>query len=265
MARIRSLKPDHKMHRKVGLLTDRQYRLWVGMITEADDEGRLNADAQQLRVVIFGYHPTRVTAKHVATDLEAVAAGGLIRLYHVGETLYADFPSWKDHQRVDAAHYRPSKLPPYNTSPRLEAQASLQVDSVEAQPGPRREGSGREGKGEETTLRPRDEDTGPSDRLTAERLIDLFNELTPDRTPAVVTRSPERIRKARQYLAKFPAEAFWRETFTQIHRSDFLRGLSKPTNGHGSFVADFDWLMSKGKDGTENAVKVHDGRYRNGA
>lgn len=260
MARIRSLKPDHKLHRKVGLLTDRQYRLWVGMLTEADDDGRLNADAHQLRVMIFAYHPSRVLTKHVAADLESLAAMGLIHLYRVAEAVYAEFPSWRDHQKLDRAHYTPSKLPPYKDS----TPESLPLDDPESLGSQGREGRGGEIVSEATLPRPRDEDAATPARLKAEQLIDLFNELTPDRTPAVVTRSPERLRKARQYLARFPAEVFWRETFAQFHRSDFLRGLSKRTNGHESFVADFDWLMSKGKDGTENFVKVHDGRYRNG-
>ena len=41
MPRIRTLKPEHRQHRKVGALDHVSYRLWVGMILEADDEGRL--------------------------------------------------------------------------------------------------------------------------------------------------------------------------------------------------------------------------------
>ena len=48
MPRIRSLKPEHKQHRRVGMLTDLQYRLWVGLITEADDDGRLVGNTSQL-------------------------------------------------------------------------------------------------------------------------------------------------------------------------------------------------------------------------
>ena len=51
--------------------------------------------------------------------------------------------------------------------------------------------------------------------------------------------------------------------FVRIHRSRFLRGLVKRP-GHEGFVADLDWLLSKGKDGVENAVKTHDGRYQDG-
>ena len=41
MPRIRTLKPEHRQHRKLGPLDHLTYRLWVGMILEADDAGRL--------------------------------------------------------------------------------------------------------------------------------------------------------------------------------------------------------------------------------
>lgn len=108
MPRIRTLKPEHKQHRKVGMLTDREYRLWVGMITEADDEGRLVADAAWLRGVIFTYQP-RVTITQVSDALVALSKTGLVKLYTVEDTRYAQFPSWTDHQRINRPS--PSKLP----------------------------------------------------------------------------------------------------------------------------------------------------------
>ena len=48
---------------------------------------------------------------------------------------------------------------------------------------------------------------------------------------------------------------------TEIRQSAFLCGL-KPSPGHEHFRADFDWLLTKGKDGTENVVKVYEGRFR---
>ena len=78
--RIRTLKPEHRQHRKVGAFTDRVYRLWVSMILEADDQGRLVCDAAQLRAVTWPYHP-RVSLAHVEAAYRAIAASGMIRLY----------------------------------------------------------------------------------------------------------------------------------------------------------------------------------------
>ena len=88
--RIRSLKPEAFQHRKVGRLSDRAFRLWVGMLCQADDHGRLVADIDQLRVLIFGYQDG-VKGKHVQQALEEVGEGGLVRLYRIDGLQYADF------------------------------------------------------------------------------------------------------------------------------------------------------------------------------
>jgi hypothetical protein len=109
MPRIRSLKPEHRQHRKVGPLSDFEYRLWVGMLCEADDEGRLVADAAQLRALIWPYHP-HVSAENVEKCLLILEKSGLIRLYFVANTRYCQFPSWSDHQVINKK--KPSVLPP---------------------------------------------------------------------------------------------------------------------------------------------------------
>ena len=96
-----------------------------------------------------------------------------------------------------------------------------------------------------------------------ELLIELYNSKTSDDFPAVEKTSAGRLRKAREYLKQFPETQFWEEVFAELNQSNFLRGLQNG-NGHASFRANFDWLLTKGKDGTENVVKVYEGRYRNG-
>ena len=95
---------------------------------------------------------------------------------------------------------------------------------------------------------------------SVEKLVSIYNEHSPDECRAVQQLSEGRIKKARRYLTQFPEQKFWEEVINQIKASLFLRGLQN-TNGHKSFRADFDWLLSQGKDGSENVVKVHDGRY----
>jgi hypothetical protein len=98
---------------------------------------------------------------------------------------------------------------------------------------------------------------------SAQLLIEKYNRETPDGLAAVEKITPARIKKAKEYLGIFPDEAFWTEVFAEIGRSAFLKGQSNGT-GHGAFQANFDWLLTKGKDGTENAVKVFEGRYADG-
>jgi hypothetical protein len=96
---------------------------------------------------------------------------------------------------------------------------------------------------------------------TPEALAQKYNREGTDNLPAVSAISTKRREKAIRYLRQFPEEAWWTVTFAQYHRSRFLSGKAPPRNGHENFQPDFDWLLSVGKDGTENAVKVHDGRY----
>lgn len=109
MPRIRSIKPDHRTHRKIGVFTDSEYRLWVSMINEADDEGRFVADAAQLRVQTWPYHP-KVTNAMVERAIVTIASLGRIKLYVVDDVRYGVFPAWKDHQHPK--YPTPSKLPP---------------------------------------------------------------------------------------------------------------------------------------------------------
>jgi len=113
--------------------------------------------------------------------------------------------------------------------------------------------------------RPRRESSIPihGDWPSVEALVNLYNQQSPDESPAVqLPVSEARVGKARKYLRQFSAQGWWEETMKQIHRSKFLRGLLTSNNGQGHAMrADYDWLLSKGKDGTENVVKVHDGKY----
>ena len=96
---------------------------------------------------------------------------------------------------------------------------------------------------------------------TPERLVELYNRLSPPGHPKVTRLTPARRKKAQRYLAMFPEERFWTGVFSAIQLSSFLRGL-RPSNGHEGFKGDFDWLLTQGKDGTENAIKAEEGRYQ---
>lgn len=93
-------------------------------------------------------------------------------------------------------------------------------------------------------------------------LIHKYNEETPDELAACTKESEGIIDKARKLLRQFPEEEFWTETFEQIHASLFLRGVRPDSQGK-SFHCDLPWILSRGKDGIENVIKIHDGRYHN--
>ena len=90
----------------------------------------------------------------------------------------------------------------------------------------------------------------------------LYNAQTPDNVPEVEVISPKRREAARRALKVAPEKHFWERVFEEYHRSKFLSGRVPPSNGHGRFRPDLDWLLACSKTaGVENYVAVHDGAY----
>lgn len=113
----------------------------------------------------------------------------------------------------------------------------------------------RTGKSKNKTL-----PTLSTDWPSPELLVEKYNSETPDECPEVTKLTPARKKKSLDYLKAFPEESFWVQVFSNIKNSEFLRG-KRNGQGHHSFIASFDWLLTKGKDGTENCVKVYEGQY----
>jgi hypothetical protein len=59
-------------------------------------------------------------------------------------------------------------------------------------------------------------------------------------------------------IKETPDREYWVQVIKKVLESDFLTGKSQ-----NSFFATFDWIISKGKDGTLNHVKVDEGNYSN--
>lgn len=84
---------------KIAQLTDFEFRLWVGLITQADDAGRGDARPAIIKGRVFPLRD-RVTAKDIDAAIHGLAAKGCVSLYEVGGKPYFLFPTWGEHQRV---------------------------------------------------------------------------------------------------------------------------------------------------------------------
>ena len=84
---------------KIASLSDFEFRLWVGLITQADDAGRGDARPAIIKGRVFALRD-KTTAKDIDNALHALVAAGCIDIYNVGGRPYFLFPSWADHQRV---------------------------------------------------------------------------------------------------------------------------------------------------------------------
>lgn len=95
----RIIKESHCSSEKIASLSDFEFRLWVGLITQVDDAGRGDARPAIIKGRVFPFRD-RVTVKDVDASLHALAAKGCVSLYTVGGKPYFWFPSWAEHQRI---------------------------------------------------------------------------------------------------------------------------------------------------------------------
>lgn len=95
----RMIKESHCSDTKVASLSDFEFRLWVGLITQVDDSGRGDARPAIIKGKVF---PLRegVTFRNIETAMQGLASKGLIDLYEVDDQPYFWFPTWHKHQRV---------------------------------------------------------------------------------------------------------------------------------------------------------------------
>jgi hypothetical protein len=106
--RIRSLKPEIWQHEKIGKLTPEQRLLFLGLVTMADDEGRLRELPSLIIGHVFPYD--QVSPRRLGQWLHRLAQVGLIERYSVvdGEQII-QLHGWHRHQRINRPN--PSDLP----------------------------------------------------------------------------------------------------------------------------------------------------------
>lgn len=84
---------------KIASLSDFEFRLWVGLITQADDAGRGDARPAIIKGHVFPFRD-RLSIKDIDAALQELAAKGCVALYKVDGKPYFLFPGWVKHQRV---------------------------------------------------------------------------------------------------------------------------------------------------------------------
>lgn len=84
---------------KIASLSDFEFRLWVGLITQVDDAGRGDARPAIIKGRVFPLRE-RVSIKDIDAAIHGLAAKGCVALYEVGGRPYFWFPTWKEHQRI---------------------------------------------------------------------------------------------------------------------------------------------------------------------
>lgn len=107
MARKRMIDPDLWADERVLTLPWPAVGFYIGLISNADDEGRMVWSASQLRAKIAPRDD--VTVAKVDEFMEAVDLAGLVHTYVVDSKTYAFLPSWARHQKIK--HPTASRIP----------------------------------------------------------------------------------------------------------------------------------------------------------
>lgn len=107
MARIRSLKPDVWQDEAFGNASHDARLLFIGLITQADDEGRLNGAPRLIWSLIYPWEDFQPESLY-RWLVELEAAKLVVRYARKGRE-YIALPSWDKHQKI--SHPTPSKLP----------------------------------------------------------------------------------------------------------------------------------------------------------
>lgn len=219
MARIRTLKPTIWESEQVSDVSVEARLTFIGLITQADDHGRLKGSPKLVRSKVFPYddHPLQ----KVSEWLRELAEEGLIVWFKVNGKEYIELPTWHDHQRV--SHPTDSVLPSHSEADSTVAPEPLRNPPEE----PRREGKGREeekeGKGKESS------GVSPTDAPLSHLLADLVAENDPNgKRPTVTWRWATEEDRLIRLDGRKPAEAERLIRWTQ--GNSFWRGnvLSMP-------------------------------------
>ena len=113
MPKIRSLKPDVWEHEGFGNCSIEAQAMFIGLITQADDEGRLRGAPSLLRGQLWPYKS--LTDTQAEKWLGELASASLVHPYTVAGARYIALVDWSKHQRI--SHRRDSELPPPPSTP----------------------------------------------------------------------------------------------------------------------------------------------------
>jgi hypothetical protein len=107
--RIRSIKPDCWQDAALGRVSRDARLLFVGLITQADDGGRMPGDPRLLKAQVFPYDDN-LAPSEIDAWLDELEQQGLVRCYAASEDRFVALPGWETNQKI--SHPTPSKLPP---------------------------------------------------------------------------------------------------------------------------------------------------------
>ena len=124
MARIRTIKPEAFKSGTLAEVSIETERSFYGMLTQADDKGRLKGGPEQAAVLNGALWPLRQshTVDDMENDLVEMVRVGLLHRYEVGGRAFMHLPTFLDHQKINRPS--PSKYPACSCEANRPAESS---------------------------------------------------------------------------------------------------------------------------------------------
>jgi len=222
----RELREAIRTSEKAAVLSDSAFRLFVLLLSAADDFGRFHADARLVRAACYPFDTHTLAA--VDTALSELSDKEMVVTYAVAGRDYLEILQWKQRRRANASKY---------PDPR---DLGLMTDECLTDDGQSQDIRARGARSEER---------GANDGEVTER----WNALAKKHgLPSLLRMTSQRRVKLRRRMAEF--DNFWSVVEAEVPRlAPFARGLSDR-----KWKMDFDFIVRN----EDNFLKLSEGKYR---
>lgn len=174
MARRRMIDPNFWQSEDVAKLNIRQRLLFVGLFSNADDEGKLRGNPAFVRSLIFPYED--ISISDIEDDLNIIEKVASLSQYEVEGNKYIKLINWTKFQRVDKPQKSMIPEPSKNDSKNGSENDSEDMESIEDSDSRLKERKGKERRIEEKGKEEKASITLSSD--PTEKLKNEIHELT---------------------------------------------------------------------------------------
>lgn len=232
MARKRMIDPSMWINEDFGTLSILSKLVFIGLFSNADDEGRGKASPAYIKAVLFPYNDDLRIADIEKALLEISSKMSVI-FYSCNENKYYTLTSWNTFQKIDKP--TDSKIPSYDeTNPNIRLLFA--------------EGSSKPSRGVPPK---RKEDNRKEIEEKRKEIKEIYNSICTN-LPQVQKLTDKRNKAIDNFLKEFTKEQFL-EICKTANCSGFLIGENER-----HWKADFDFLMR-----TDKATNILEGKYNN--
>jgi len=102
--------------------------LFTWMISHADDDGRLNGEPKWVKATVVPLkNKGKWSIRYIQEYLLKMADVSLIYYWYQNGTRYIEFPTWQEHQTIQADRATLSRIPAYNPAKAVDAKAFPEI------------------------------------------------------------------------------------------------------------------------------------------